>query len=186
MKTTSKQFFELINFGKEIVALCNKLNIMPVVHGSLAVYYYYTKDKNMEIHDIDFLVPDRCYDKVIKIVKSKKISHKNIKEWHVLQIFKNRLKIEIDSIEYNPKEKRNNKKISKDLKVSLDSIEYHYKDPKKNKPFPKDFKYFNLNGLKCNVLSLESLKKFYKMAHGRSSEDKVKLKEKIDMLAKIK
>ncbi len=87
-------YVRLLKFGKEVLDICKKLGITPVVWGSLA-YFGYTKDKNAVIHDIDFLIPKNCIKKIMETG----ITYNFVPNWNLVQIFKNDLKIEFDPIE---------------------------------------------------------------------------------------
>lgn len=126
-------FIQLKTFCREILDMCKELGIIPITYGSLA-YFGYTKSKNITIKDIDFLIPEDSFEKIIKILKNKKIKYNYSTKWHTLQIFKN------------------------DLKIELDSIDYWQKD------LPQDFEEFNFDGLTINVVSLNSLINIYKKA----------------------
>jgi len=87
-----KKFLKLLDFADEILKICKKFKIIPMVYGSLAVFIY-TKNKNLKINDIDFLIRENDIKKIISNLEKKKFKYKYSKKWHVLQIFKNRLKI---------------------------------------------------------------------------------------------
>ncbi len=89
----------LIKFAKEIIEICKSNGITPILYGSYLVLHY-TKNKKMNVNDIDFYVPEEFHKKMIKILKEKNIKYKYLKEWHCLQIFKDDLKVELDSIDY--------------------------------------------------------------------------------------
>jgi len=48
-------FIRLIDFCKEIIDICDKQNIKPIIYGNLAVFVY-TKNSKMNINDIDMLI----------------------------------------------------------------------------------------------------------------------------------
>lgn len=120
----------LIEFFKEILDICNNLNINPVLDGSLAVFAY-TENRDMDVNDIDLSCPEAEFPRIIKILKEKGISYK-LREWHVLQILKD------------------------DLKIDLGSAEHWLKD------LPKDYENLQIDDYKMKMLSLSSLKEFYK------------------------
>ena len=47
-----EHFARLLEFCQEVVAICDELDITPMLSGSLAVFGY-TKDQAMEVNDID-------------------------------------------------------------------------------------------------------------------------------------
>lgn len=145
MKTISmysnnkKHFLNLLNFYKQ---LKRKLKITPILYGSLA-YFIYTKDNKIKIHDLDFLIRENTFNKIIPILKKHNIKYNYSKEYHTLQVLKNNLKIEFDSIDFwqrNLSMKSNNIKINNtSLKViNLKSLTNIYKKASKvSKDNPK-------------------------------------------------
>lgn len=90
---------KLKNFAKKIVKVCKSVNVNPILYGSL-LYSHYAKDKKVKINDIDFYVPEDSLEKIIKILKEKKIKHKYFPKWYTLQMFEGKSKVELDSLEY--------------------------------------------------------------------------------------
>ncbi|MDO8564100.1 MAG: hypothetical protein Q7R87_03765 [Nanoarchaeota archaeon] len=87
---------KLIKFYK---ILEDKIKIKPILYGSLA-YFIYTKDNTIKINDLDFLIRENAFKKIIKFLEKSKIKYHYSKEWHTLQVFKGKLKIEFDSIDF--------------------------------------------------------------------------------------
>ena len=69
-----------------------------MLNGSLAVFAY-TKNQMMTVDDVDLACSETEFPKIISALEERSISYK-LKEWHVLQIWKGDLKVELDSIEY--------------------------------------------------------------------------------------
>ncbi len=88
----------LLVFFKEILDICNDLNISPILVGSLAVLAY-TKDPTIDVNDVDLAIPQSEYARITKILEEKNIEYK-IRNHHVLQAKRGDLKVELDSIEY--------------------------------------------------------------------------------------
>ena len=65
--------------------------------GTLAVFAY-TKNQNINVNDIDFACSETNFPRIISVLEERSISHR-LKEWHMLQILKDDLKVELDSIE---------------------------------------------------------------------------------------
>jgi ASC-1-like (ASCH) protein len=126
-----KHFLELVNFSREILSICKKAGARPIIWGGLA-YFYYTKDKNYNIGDFDFLIPKKCQKKIMKLLDEKSIRYKFLKNWDLIIIKRGKLKIE------------------------LDSIKRYYKNKKSKK--------ININGIKIDIVNLDSLIKMYKKA----------------------
>ena len=53
----------------------------------------------MSVNDVDLACSETDFPKIISVLEARDISYK-LKEWHVLQIWKDDLKVELDSIEY--------------------------------------------------------------------------------------
>ena len=95
----SNHFLRLKFFCKEILEACNEVKIKPIAYGSLA-FFAYTRNKNWKVNDIDLLIPESGFMKVIPMLKKKRIKYDYSKEWHTLGIMKGNLKIEFDSKDY--------------------------------------------------------------------------------------
>ncbi len=89
---------ELLEFCREILAVCSDLDLAPVLSGSLAVFAY-TRAQGMSVHDIDLACSEHQFARLGRALESKGIAHK-AREWHVLQAHRDNLKVEFDSIEY--------------------------------------------------------------------------------------
>jgi len=97
---SNKEFFVRSKaFCEQVLDICNKVGITPVAWGGLA-YFGYTKDENTVIKDIDLLIPEDSFEKIIRVLEKKKIRYKYSAKWHTLQMFKNDLKIDLDSMDY--------------------------------------------------------------------------------------
>jgi len=142
-------FIRLKRFAKQILNICEKLRITPVVWGGLA-YFGYTKNKNYVIHDIDFLVPDKSIKKIMKILEEKKIKHKYISDWHSLVISKG------------------------NLRVDLDPIERYYKGPKRFKEF--DFEGLIVKVVSLGQL-IRMYKRASEVSQDKSEQHRKKLEE---------
>jgi len=93
-----EHFSRLLEFCKEVMAVCSDLGITPVLSGSLAVFGY-TQSQPMRIHDIDLACSELEFPSLSRALDAKGITHE-VREWHVLQTFKDDLKVEFDSMEY--------------------------------------------------------------------------------------
>ena len=152
------KYVRLLGFFEEILDICNNLGISPILDGSLAVFAY-TQNLDMDVNDVDTSIPEAEFSKIIKTLEERGISYK-LREWHVLQVLKD------------------------DLKIELGSSEYWYRD------LPVDCETLQFNGCKVKMLSLNSLREFYgrvmeDRAKGTSENDKIKyerLKVKYDAL----
>jgi len=155
------KYLRLALFAREILDICNDLGITPVLDGSLAVFAY-TRDQDMDVNDIDLSCPEAEFPKIINALQARGISYK-LREWRVLQISKD------------------------DLKIELGSREYWLKD------LPMDLETLQLDGCIIHALSLNSLKEFYRRgmadrAAMNTDNDRTKyerLKAKYEALAKL-
>lgn len=89
---------KLLEFGKQVVVICNELDILPVLSGSLAVFGY-TQRQDMAVNDIDLACSELAFPRLSRALDTHGITH-TLKPWHVLQVYKDALKVEFDSIEY--------------------------------------------------------------------------------------
>ncbi len=155
------KFIRLIEFLKEILDICNDLHITPTLDGGLAVFAY-TKDENMIVNDVDLSCPEAEFPRIINVLEEKGISYK-LREWHVLQILRNNLKIDLGSVGYWLK------------------------------GLPLDYEILQIDNYKIKMLSLSSLTGTYKQAmedraNKTEENEKIKyeaLKVKYEILSKI-
>lgn len=54
-------YLKLVSFGKECLKICRAHKIEPIIHGSMG-YLFYTKDDDINVNDIDFLVFELALD----------------------------------------------------------------------------------------------------------------------------
>ena len=118
-----------------------------ILDGSLAVFAY-TENKDMDVNDVDTSFPEADFARMIKALEEKGIGYK-LREWHVLQILKD------------------------DLKIELGSAEHYLKG------LPKDHETIQIGSYEIKVLSLSTLREFYKRsmeirAKGTEENDKIK------------
>ena len=131
--------YKLMTFCNEVKELLKEDKIDPILYGSLALFVY-TK-KNIKVNDLDFLVPESAFKKIIPLLKRKRIRYEYPKKWHTLIIRKGNLKIELDSVNY----------WQPTLKMSITTLVYG------------DFK--------TKIVSKETLKGIYKRASEASKDN---------------
>jgi hypothetical protein len=154
------KFLRLVEFLKEVLDTCGALNITPVISGSLAVFAY-TGDQAMNINDVDLSCSETEFPRIINALEEKGMSYK-LREWHVLQVLRD------------------------DLKVELDSVEYWYKD------LPLDCETLQIDSYRVSMLGLNSLMEFYNRGmndRAGKTDEKMKygaLELKFEALEKIK
>lgn len=157
-----EKFVRLIGFFKEVLDICGELNINPVLNGSLAVFAY-TGNHEMDVNDVDLACSETEFPRISSALEERCIGYK-LKQWHVLQIFRN------------------------DLKVELDSVEYWYKG------LPMDCETLQVDNYQVSMLDLHSLMEFYRQGMkdrvvktGENERMKYEaLKLKFEALEKIK
>lgn len=150
-----KHFTKLLEFGKEILEVCAEVKIKPILYGSLACFAF-LKDNKMKVNDIDFLIREKDFPKLIKKFSELKIKHSYSEEWHVLQVFSGKMKIEFDSRDFWQK-----------------SLKEEY--------IEMDFGRF-----KTKAVSLKSLKGIYKRASKLSKDNPEGNRKKFEMLDALK
>ena len=157
-----EKFLQLIQFCDEVLEICKDLGISPILNGSLAVFAY-TKNGEMNVNDVDLACSEREFPTIISALEERGINYK-WKPWHVLQILKDDLKVEFDSIEY----------WYKDLSMAGETLQ--------------------IDNYTINMLSLKTLKEVYKRGVNDTTgkteaNDKTKhaaLKAKYEALEKVK
>lgn len=149
-----EKFIKLKKFAKQILKILKKLKITPIAYGSLA-YFAYTKDKNIKVNDFDFLLPEKTFKKIMNALDEKKMKYNHVKKDHIIQVFEEKLRIELDSI------------------------------GGWSKDFPKTFKKINFNGLVVSAVSLKTLKKIYKEGARFSKKRSKAYKKKYNLLNRL-
>lgn len=121
---------KLKKFGKQLINICEKAKIKPILYGSYMIFYY-TKDKSMRVNDLDFYIKEKDFSKLRKSLENNKLNYEYSKDWHTLQVKKGKLKIEFDSIDFWYKGSKSYIKLNFEGKViralSLDSLRKIYK-----------------------------------------------------------
>jgi len=146
-----EKFVRLIGFFKEVLEICGGLNITPVLNGSLAVFAH-TDHQEMNVNDVDLSCSETEFPRIINALEARDISYR-LREWHVLQV------------------------IRDDLKVEFDSVEYWYKD------LPVECEILLVDNYKVNMLGLNSLMQFYRRGmQDRAEKTDVNEKIKHDAL----
>lgn len=89
---------KLLAFGCKVLATCHSLGIVPILTGSLAVFAY-TRDQTMMVNDIDLACSELAFPKISHRLGGQGI-RSVLKEWHVLQLHRDGLKVEFDAVEH--------------------------------------------------------------------------------------
>lgn len=95
----SEYFDDLLIFLDELKDLFILLNEKPIIYGSVA-YLYYTHDNEMNINDIDILIPESFFPIIRNYVKNTDILRYEDTSYNSLKVFKGKYKIAFDSIDH--------------------------------------------------------------------------------------
>jgi hypothetical protein len=90
---------DLLAFGQEFISLCHGIDISPVVYGSLACLVH-LKDSSLNVNDIDFLVREADFPKLIEA--SRRLSGLRFEptDYHSIKFYRAELKVAFDAIEH--------------------------------------------------------------------------------------
>lgn len=94
----SAHFSRLLAFYQDIIPVCHNLHITPLLTGSLAVFAY-TRNPMMRVNDIDLACSETAFPQLGSALAAHGMAAE-VKAWHVLQVRKDELKVEFDSLEY--------------------------------------------------------------------------------------
>ena len=157
----STYFKRLIPFAQKILKLIEDVGIPTIVYGSFA-HFYHTKDKNMNVNDIDIMVPDhkKNLPKVSNLLKKVKIKHNYYPQWETLVIKKGDLKVEVDSL--GKYKTMNEKTLFKSNNVKVDFY-----------------------GLPIKMLKLNQIEEMYSRALIESDKTKLNVVHKVNLLEKL-
>jgi hypothetical protein len=149
-------FKKLITFARRIFLILKENKVDFVVYSSYATFFH-TKDEKLEVHDIDVLIADKDYPKIIEALKRRKVKFKFLPEWDTLEVKEGRLKIDIDRMG----------KGCKGIK----------KGGLPNKTISTDF-----YGIPAKLVTIQDLYATYYRGYKLATEDKIKLGKKIKYL----
>jgi hypothetical protein len=94
----NEKFGRLLTYLKEILDICRSMGVEPIVDGSLAVFAY-TKNQDIVVNDIDLGCFEEAFPRIAVVLDDRRTKYR-LREWHVLQVLKDDLRIELGSIEY--------------------------------------------------------------------------------------
>jgi hypothetical protein len=150
-----EHFFRLLEFYEVINGICQELTIEPVLNGSLAVFGY-TRNQVMKVNDIDLACSEMEFPRICRALDAKCIDYV-VKDWHVLQV------------------------RQEDLKVEFDSIEYWMKD------LPIDYEYLLIRNYPFKIVLLPVLKQLYQRGLEGTAcfDDKINRAKYANFIAKL-
>jgi len=154
-----KIFKELIPFAQEIISLCQKNKIFPIIYGSFA-HFYYTKDKNMNVNDLDLLIPKKDFTKAMRLLEKNNIEFEYNPEWMTIIIKKGKLKVELDEVWPGYKKLKDSSMTKTSRKIN----------------------FYDLN---TKIITLKQLEEIYPEAYKRTKDNKIKIMKKIKHLEKF-
>lgn len=146
---------KLIPFAQRIIKLCKENGIDPIVYGSFA-HFYHTKDKNMNVNDIDMIIPKKDFPKIEKALR-KNTDLKITPDGGTIIIEKGKLKVELDEQDLGP-----NKNLTK-----------------------QKFSTIDFYGIDARIIDLKSLERIYPIAYHDSIRDRDKILGRIKSLEKF-
>jgi hypothetical protein len=91
-------FSGLLAFYKELTPVLDRLQVVPLLTGSLAVFGY-TRNQTMRVNDIDLACHEATFPPLCAALVALGMEVR-VTAWHVLQVRKAGLKIELDSLEH--------------------------------------------------------------------------------------
>jgi hypothetical protein len=147
-------FKRLVPFAEEIISICNEIGVSPIIYGSFA-HFYYTQDDSLNVNDIDFLIPNRKFKRILNEMK-KRFKGRIILDGDTIILKKENLVVELDS---------SNEKELVSLKKNSKKIDFY--------------------GLNVKLIGLKDLKSIYPVAFNESVRNKGKVLEKIVSLEKF-
>lgn len=152
-KNKSK-FNRLQIFLEDVLKVADDLELKPILDGSLAVLVY-TKKSDLVVNDIDFSLPEKEFPKFKEALEE--TGHKaEIKEWHVLQVRKD------------------------DLKIEFSDVNFWYS----NIGVPIEYDFLEIDDFEIRILKLKTLKAFYKRGLDNTKGDPEKRAKYTDIKKK--
>jgi hypothetical protein len=93
-----EKYGRLLAYFKEVLEVCRGVGVDPIVDGSLVVFAY-TKNHDIDVNDIDLACPEGAFPRIAAALFARGTNYR-LREWHVLQVLKDDLRVELGSIEY--------------------------------------------------------------------------------------
>ncbi len=152
-------FKQLIPFAQKTITICKNNKINQVIYGSFS-HFYHTRDEDMKVNDIDIMIKNSDFPKVIKLLEKNNIKFKYYPKWETCIVKQGKLRVEIDSVGLG------------------------YKTIKEKTIFKKS-PIVDFYGIKAQILSLKDLEEMYPIAYKRSKDNKTKILKKIKHLEKF-
>ncbi|MCK5449246.1 hypothetical protein KAI32_00095 [Candidatus Pacearchaeota archaeon] len=154
-----EHFKKLLPFAKKILLILKENKINFVIYSSYATFFH-TKDESLRVHDIDILIKEKDYPKVMQALEKSKFKFKFMPEWDTLEIKKEKLKIDID-------------RMGKGCKGI------------KQGSLPKKTVSADFYGIPVKLVTIQDLYDTYYRGYKLVPEEKVKLGKKVQYLKKF-
>jgi hypothetical protein len=136
--------------------ICKEAGADPVIYGSFS-HFYHTKDKSMEVHDIDVLIQKKNFLEITKKLKKNKIRFKYYPQWKTCVIKRGKLRVELDEFETE------NENLSE--KSNYEELDFY--------------------GIPTRFITLKQLEEMYIIGYGRTTDSKDKILKKIKKLERF-
>lgn len=145
-----EHYKKLIIFLRELIVICNRVKIYPILEASLALFYY-TRNQSLNVNDVDLSVTESQIAILANEFDLEGIKYE-IKDYHVLRVVKD------------------------DVKIEFDSIDHWFKEWNIN--LRKDYENIKIEGITMRIIDIDSLLKTYKagLAYGGKRVDEYKYK----------
>jgi hypothetical protein len=142
---------KLIDFLARVLDVCKEIDVYPILDGGMAVFLY-TQNPKIIVNDIDLSCSEKYFKKILKALVNKGFKAE-IKEWHVLQIRED------------------------DLKIEFGDMDFWYPG------VPVEVgKYIKIRGHKLGILRLDSLISFYRIGIKNLEKEKEQKQAKYNAL----
>jgi hypothetical protein len=155
-----EHFKRLIPFAQKIISICREAGFDPVVYGSFA-HFYQTKDKTMNVNDIDLAIPKNYFPKIVALLRKAKIKHKYYPQYDTCVVERGKLKVEIDA------------------------FSGVYKTLKEETLYEDVFDNVDFYGMPVKIITLGHLEDIYTTAYLVSTDNKQKILDRTKKLEKF-
>lgn len=151
-----EHFRKHILLAKKVISICQKNKILLTIYGSFP-HFYHTCDEKMNVNDLDILVKEKDFSKLIKALKKDNIQFRTYPPGIIVGQGK--------------------------LRIELDRMEKKYNSA--NNSFFKNTDKIDFYGVKVNILSLKQLEEIYLDVDIKTKKDKIKMGKKVRHLERF-
>lgn len=154
-----EHFKKLIPFAQKIISICREAGFDPVIYGSFA-HFYQTKDKAIDVNDIDLAIPKKYFPEIVKLLKKYGIKHEYLPQWGTCIVERGKLKVEIDV------------------------FSGVYKTLKEETLYKNVFDKIDFYGTPVKIIKIRHLEDIYTSAYLISTDNKQKIEKKVKRFEK--